>query len=324
MMAALDVPFKLTIIIIQYGIIFLPILLVMKAQGVKLKERFRFRPVSIWTIFKTVGITLAALPIAYTLNFIVNYILVKMDLFQIQTMDLSGQGALHFLIITFLVAVTPGFVEEFFFRGMMLSAYREQMSPVKAMLLTGLFFGMFHFNLQNLMLPTFLGIIFAWLVYTTDSIIPSMVAHGLFNFIGSVIMTSSDPNAVNPEEAISIIQEQGGQVIIVMLVMSAFAACILAALMYWLKSDYHNIDKDDVLIIKDTNLTVDEILEDGIRVLHDEELKKISFKTLKTLKYKQVKPIKVYGKISLSNKFFMGMVVLLYVSFIVMNYSAMG
>ena len=44
-------------------------------------------------------------------------------------------------------------------------------------------FRSYHFNIQNLLGPIFLGVIFGYMVYKTGSIFTSMIAHGVNNAI---------------------------------------------------------------------------------------------------------------------------------------------
>lgn len=315
LMGYFEIPFKWTIVIIQYGIIFLPILLVMKFKGVSIKDKFRFKPISIMTGIKAILITVAALPIAYTLNFLVNIILMKLDLFQIQTLDL-GTGTFNYFIIVLLIAVTPGIVEEFFFRGMMLSSYQEKMSVRKSIVLTSLFFAVFHFNIQNFMLPFFLGLIFGWMVYITDSIYTSMIAHGVFNFIGSIIMYNNQGgSAEDVDAALLMLDEQAGVVIVGLLIISIFSGGILAGFMYWLKSSYIKVNVNDTIIIKEHPMKVVSIGDDYMMVEHEAAEKKVLFSTLKKLSYKIQQGEKEYGEIDKLNYIAVIMVLALFLGF---------
>ena len=325
-MGYLNVGFRWSIIIIQYVIIFIPILITMKLKGVSIRDRFKFNPIKLSTGLKTIFITFAAIPIAYMLNLIVNIILMKLDLFTIQQMDLGNTtGAGNFFVLTFLLALTPGICEEFFFRGMMLSAYRDKMSPTKAILITGILFGLFHFNIQNLLLPSFLGIILAWLVYTTDSIYPSMIAHGTFNFIGSLLMTGNQ-EASTPEDmemALNMMDENGLQILFVFAIMSIFAGLIMFGFMYWLKSDYISAKAGDSIVIKDVTMEITYVDFNGIKVIHNEEEKSISKKNLKKLQHK-IHRVFEYEPISPWNYWMVGMVIVLYVGFAILSFSNLG
>lgn len=320
-MAIFDVPFKVSIIVIQYGIILLPILIVMKIKGVSIRDKFRFKRIKLITAVKAILITLAALPIAYALNLIVNLILIKLDLFQVQTLDL-GTGTLNYVVIVFLIAVTPGFVEEFFFRGLMFSSYREQMSIRKSIVLTALFFAMFHFNLQNFMLPFFLGLIFGWMVYITDSIYTSMIAHGLFNFIGSIVMYGNQGGSTEEiDAAFEMLDEQTGAILIGLTIICTIFGLILFGLMYWLKSDYVKAEQGDRIKIKDREMQIQSIEEDHLIILHDNVEKKILFKTLKKLSYKILPKMKDYPESNSLNTIFVAMVFILFIGFSLVNYT---
>lgn len=323
LMQALSVSFKGTIIIIQYVIILIPIVLAMKLTGVNIKKHFRLKRISFKTAIQVILITLFSLPIAYTLNFIMNYILIKLDLFQIQSMDV-GSGVFNFFIMTLLISVTPGICEEVFFRGMIFSAYEGKMQSKYAILLSGIFFGLFHFNLQNLLLPTFLGIVFGYLVYKTGSIISSMIAHTLFNFIGLIVMYfSPDSNASELEEAIKVMNETGLQAIIFLIIVSGISVGILYLLLKWFNKSLETIELDDILVIKKDHAKVISVEEDYYHVEVLGENKRINKDTLKELDYKVIKQVNKVenNKVSLINFLFIGTVISLYIGFMVIIYT---
>lgn len=72
------------------------------------------------------------------------------------------------------------------FRGTMMLGY-DKMGYKKSIFITALLFGIFHFNVMNLLGPIFLGIILGFLVYKTNSILSSMLAHTLNNGIALTI-----------------------------------------------------------------------------------------------------------------------------------------
>lgn len=319
-MNAVDTSFKLSIVIIQYGIVLLPILIVMKLTGVDIRSQFRMNRISFKTAIQSILITLFSLPIAYTLNFIMNYILIKLDLFQVQTMEV-GSGTFNFFIMIFLIAITPGICEEVFFRGMMFSAFREKINPHHAILITGLFFGLFHFNLQNLMLPSFLGIIFAYLVYYTNSIYSSMIGHTLFNFIGLIIMYN-DTSASDEEldMAISFIDEAGLQAMGIFLVVSLISASILFALFKWLIGK-PKLEVGQVIHLKHKSMVIKSVNEVYIEVLVDDTLQTIMIDKLNSLNYKIAKSQESYPGLKLINLLPISMVIILYIAFMVLIYA---
>lgn len=78
------------------------------------------------------------------------------------------------------VAVMPAVFEELSFRGFMMSGYKR-CGAVKAIFFSALFFGIMHLDLYQLPYATVAGIIMGILVYYSNSIFASMIAHFLIN-----------------------------------------------------------------------------------------------------------------------------------------------
>ncbi len=99
----------------------------------------------------------------------------------------SSTGNLGWFI--FLLALIPGIWEELGFRGIMLSNLKEKYSEKTSVLISGVFFSLFHFaNLtrQSLDLVLFgaimgfvLGTSWGYLVSKSNNLIPSILAHYL-------------------------------------------------------------------------------------------------------------------------------------------------
>ena len=77
-------------------------------------------------------------------------------------------------------ALIPAFVEEFVFRGVILSDLKEN-GIKKAALLSGFFFGLMHMDPQQFVYAFLIGVAFAYLVYYTGSIFSSVLAHFVIN-----------------------------------------------------------------------------------------------------------------------------------------------
>jgi sodium transport system permease protein len=93
-----------------------------------------------------------------------------------------------------VLALTPAICEEALFRGVLLGGTRPYLTPARAILLNGLLFGAFHlsfFTAFRLVPTAFLGILLAWVVVRTRSIVTSAFMHFLNN--GSVVLLASSP-----------------------------------------------------------------------------------------------------------------------------------
>lgn len=79
-----------------------------------------------------------------------------------------------------LVAVLPAVCEELLFRGMIQRGL-ERLGAAWSILLSGLLFGLFHFDFQRLAAQTIIGFLAAYAVYRTGSIFNGMILHFMNN-----------------------------------------------------------------------------------------------------------------------------------------------
>ena len=86
-----------------------------------------------------------------------------------------------YLILAY--AALPAVCEEFLFRGIVCHEY-ERGGVTRAVALSSLFFGLLHFNLRNLPVYIFAGVILALTTYAARSLIAAMIAHFLYNLFG--------------------------------------------------------------------------------------------------------------------------------------------
>jgi len=85
-----------------------------------------------------------------------------------------------FALGVFAVCVIPAVCEETLMRGVVLSNYRG-VNIAAAAVINGLFFGLFHMNFQQAAYAFALGIVLAYIVYYTGSLVASMLAHFTMN-----------------------------------------------------------------------------------------------------------------------------------------------
>lgn len=85
------------------------------------------------------------------------------------------------LLAIFLTGILPGFCEEFTNRGGFLTTLRGSFGERQAIVLCGVAFGLFHQNIVQFFYPMIFGMIAAYLVLKTGSIIPAMIVHFMSN-----------------------------------------------------------------------------------------------------------------------------------------------
>ena len=86
-----------------------------------------------------------------------------------------------YLVVAY--AVLPAICEEFVYRGILCHEY-ERGGVMRAVVLSSVFFALLHFNLQNLPVYLFAGVILALTLYATRSLFGAMLAHLLYNLFG--------------------------------------------------------------------------------------------------------------------------------------------
>lgn len=128
-----------------------------------------------------------SLVIGFSAIFLIDFVTSKLtflpDLMK-DTFNVLQSGWLGIVCISILGPV----LEEMLFRGAITKVSLQKYSPVTAILLSALIFGVFHINPAQVVGAALSGILFAWLYYKTGSIIPGILIHilnnGLSVFLG--------------------------------------------------------------------------------------------------------------------------------------------
>jgi hypothetical protein len=96
---------------------------------------------------------------------------------------LSADTVFGMSFVVVVVAVTPAVCEEVFFRGYVQKSFEQRLQPFTAALVTGVFFGLYHFNPYGLIALIFLGTYIGYAAYMTNSIFVPILLHFLNNFV---------------------------------------------------------------------------------------------------------------------------------------------
>lgn len=112
----------------------------------------------------------------FLIDFLMSYLLFLPD-WMSGAFDVLRSGWLGIICI----AIVGPVLEEFLFRGAITKVLLEKYSPVKAILISGLIFGIFHLNPAQVVGACLSGFLFAWLYYRTGSLIPCILIHILNN-----------------------------------------------------------------------------------------------------------------------------------------------
>lgn len=141
-----------------------------------LAEWIPFRKVKLSTIGYTILFTATIMPLLYFLNLLSQLIEenVAIDLLA-ENADIPG------VLMLLIVGVFGPVCEEVAFRGVLFGGYRRSGRILAAAIWSGLLFGLFHMNLNQLGYACAIGILSALLLEATNSIWPSIVMHVAIN-----------------------------------------------------------------------------------------------------------------------------------------------
>jgi len=142
----------------------------------------------------TVVLFLAAFPIVLFLGWINSF--VPVSDFMKQIADQSAEVIKNLLqsengtLLGFLfIGITPAICEELLFRGYMFRAFEKSTRLLTTILVTSLVFSLFHLDITGLLPRMFLGILLAYVTWTSNSLYPAMLGHLINN--GGIVLASA-------------------------------------------------------------------------------------------------------------------------------------
>ncbi len=187
----------------QFMFILIPVIILSMLQGNDSKKTFRLRKPRQSVLWLGILGVLVIQPSIQAYMFLQNKLLTSlpfgvnfinslkelMDSFESATLSLVTANSLaEFLLVAFVIAVTPAVCEEFLFRGLVLFNFEKVMSPVKTIFMTGFIFAIFHFHPFNILPLILLGFFLSYAVYYSNSIITGIVIHFINNFLSAYLV----------------------------------------------------------------------------------------------------------------------------------------
>lgn len=149
------------------------------------KQSFRkdlmIKKYKISTFFLSLAVLICATPMANWLNLFSQMFAkneISNSIYEITTTVPVWMGIV-------MIGCLPGFIEELLYRGIMYGAFRKR-SILTGIIVSSLTFGLMHMNFNQIMYAVYLGIVFAFLVEATGSLVSSMILHMLFNAVNTV------------------------------------------------------------------------------------------------------------------------------------------
>ena len=163
---------------ISQSIILVPSLVFVVIECIELKEWVPFKKIKWSTFWLTILFTMCLSPF-------ISFINVLSQLFTTNIVaELSGEFlSVSPLVLMFVIGFFGPFCEEFTFRGIIYHGLSKSGRTLAAILVSALFFGLMHMNLNQFSYAFILGLAFGLINEATGSIFPSLIMHILINSV---------------------------------------------------------------------------------------------------------------------------------------------
>ncbi len=187
----------------QFMFILIPVIILSLLQGNNAKKTFRLNLPKQSVLWLSILGVLVIQPTIQAYMFVQNKLLTSlpigehfinslkefMDSLEATTLSLvTAHNEGEFILVAFVIAVTPAICEEFFFRGIILTNFERIMKPGKVIFMTGFVFAIFHFHPFNLLPLLLLGFFLSYAVFYSNSILTGIVIHFVNNFLSAFLV----------------------------------------------------------------------------------------------------------------------------------------
>jgi CAAX protease family protein len=100
---------------------------------------------------------------------------------------MSAKNIPEMLLVVITISVIPAICEEIMFRGYIQRSFGFKLKPYLAVLITAIFFALYHFNPYGIIPLAALGFYFGFAAYKSQSLIIPMTLHFLNNFFAVML-----------------------------------------------------------------------------------------------------------------------------------------
>ena len=170
-----EIDFNVMMLAVQIFAVLAPAFVYMAYKEVNIGETLRLKPMSpiAWLLIPFIAI--AGQFVAQMINLPVLLLLDAIG--QLPESPIPTPKSLNDLFISFgVIALAPAICEEIVARGVLMKTY-ERRGSYAGIIISALFFGIMHMDIQNLFGPIVFGLLFGYIVYRTGSILAGMLAH---------------------------------------------------------------------------------------------------------------------------------------------------
>ena len=168
-----------------YVLIYLiPLAVVLIVSKDNVKETLALKNPGVKNVLLAIAVTVLLMPFIAFLSYV--SMLFFPNIVSEELVFLAQNESLILSVIA--IGVLPAVSEELIFRGKLFSGYKKALPVGKAVLISALIFGMAHFNMQQFLYAFVIGMVFAVMVNSAESIFVSVIPHFIIN-TSQVIMS---------------------------------------------------------------------------------------------------------------------------------------
>ncbi|MFH1853557.1 MAG: type II CAAX endopeptidase family protein [Candidatus Neomarinimicrobiota bacterium] len=182
-------------IFIGQGFMAVPLLFYLHSQGISFRRSLRLNPVGSVTVLATVLVAVGAVFIADELDRLVSLIFPAADSLMQIGQVLIVDSALSAIILFIGLGILAPIGEELLFRGYLQGFLEEHWQDVtRAVLVTAMAFALAHMNPFWLVQAYLMGVLLGYLTWRTDSVLPAILLHGIYNAVALLITNLQNVN----------------------------------------------------------------------------------------------------------------------------------
>ena len=174
-----------SVVILQMMIFILPGAIWCKFSGERFVSKIRLRMVNVNSIPLILSAALLIASGSLLISFLLDGFNGISNNFSLYDTFVSNNkaGVTNTIYLIVAYALLPSICEEFVYRGILCHEY-ERGGVLRAVVVSSVFFALLHFNIKNLPVYLFSGVILAMTLYATRSVVGPMIAHFLYNIFG--------------------------------------------------------------------------------------------------------------------------------------------
>lgn len=175
-------------IFIGQGFIVIPLIFLLQRQGLSLFHWLRLNPVNGQVVLAAILMAAGAVMLSDELDRLVMLLFQDTEAIEQLNEYLVAPSTIQGLILFLGVGIFAPIGEELLFRGFLQQALERHWKDVtRAVLISALTFAVVHLNPYWLIQAYIMGVLLGYLAWSTDSVIPAVIFHGVYNSLALLL-----------------------------------------------------------------------------------------------------------------------------------------